>query len=188
MYPSFEHEKQESIWKCPSCGTCSNCEKMINKQKQALRRPAVLEGISQNQTYKEIAFKLDVNEADIFRDISTMRFNKDPGLFNAQRMRQDIRKKKQELWSKTLEDKFTKMTGMTIQEKSFENMVDYYKPELLIILSSRDSATEIKKLPLTTRRALLKAGLLNSKHTEITQKALDHLLAQIIGIKTNVRT
>ena len=158
---------------------------MINKQKQALRRPMVLEGISQNQTYKEIAFKLDVNEADIFRDISTMRFNKDPGLFKAQRMRQDIRKKKQELWSKTLEDKFTKMTGMTIQEKSFENMVFHYKPELLIVLNSEDFEAGIKKLPINTRRALVKAGLLNSKHTEITKEALDHCLTHILGIKTS---
>ena len=159
---------------------------MIRAQKQALRRPSVLEGISQNQNYKEIADKVGVNQIDIFRDVNTMRFNKDPGLVEAQRMGHAKRKKEQVLWSESLEEKFIKMTGKSIQEKSFENMVFHYKPELLIVLESGDFETGIKKLSLNTRRALVKAGLLNKEHTDITQKALDHLLAQILEIKTYV--
>ena len=159
---------------------------MRRDQKQALRRPSVLEGISQNQNYKEIADKLGVNKIDIYRDVNTMRFNKDPDLVEAQRMGQAKKQKEQVLWSESLEEKFIKMTGMTIQEKSFENMVFHYKPELLIVLESEDFETGIKKLSLNTRRALVKAGLLNKKHTDITQTALDHLLAQILEIKTYV--
>ncbi len=162
-------------------------KKMVDKQKQALRRPAVLEGISQNQTIKDIALKLGVTQLHIYRDINSMRYYRDPDFIKAQRMGQVTRKKEKALRVESLEEKFTKMTGKSIQEKSFENMVFHYKPELLIVLESGDFETGIKKLSLNTRRALVKAGLLNKKHTEITQKALDHLLAQILGIKTRER-
>jgi len=129
---------------------------------------------------------MGVNKIDIYRDVNTMRFNKDPDLIEAQRMGQAKKQKEQVLWSESLEEKFIKMTGKSIQEKSFENMVLHYKPELLIILESKDFETGIKKLSQNTRRVMVKVGLLNKNNADITQKALDQLLAQILEIKTHV--
>ena len=159
---------------------------MNRKQRQTLRRPSILEGISHNLNYKEIADKLGVNQNDIYRDVNTKRNKKDPDLIEAQGMGQAEKQKEQILWSESIEEKFIKMTGKSIQEKSFENMVFHYKPELLIILESKDFETGIKKLSINTRRAMVKVGLLNKNNADITQKALDQLLAQILEIKTHV--
>jgi len=158
---------------------------MVNKEKRALRRPAILKGISQNQPYKEIADKLEVSPLYIYRDINSMRYARDPDLIEAQRMGISKKREKQALRSKTLEEDFSNMTGMSIKEKSFENMVHFYKDELMFVLGGVGSNVEIKKLPLNTRRAMMKAGLLNWKHTEITQKALDYVLAQILEMKSS---
>ena len=65
-------------------------------------------------------------------------------------------------------------------------MVHFYKPELLFVLRGNDPEMEIKKLSINTRRALLKAGLLNSRYTEITKKTLDYLRVQNDEIKLDL--
>jgi hypothetical protein len=69
------------------------------------------------------------------------------------------------------------MTGMTFNEKSFQNMVYFHKHELRNILRSGDREAAIRELPKSTRRTLIHNGILTKRHKpKITQQARDQLL------------
>ncbi len=74
-------------------------------------------------------------------------------------------------------DKFLLMTGMTFQEKTFRNMVDFYRPELLKVLKSDDQCIEIMQLPKSVIRTLKNNGIIiyARKNLEIAPKALVYL-------------
>jgi len=44
------------------------------------------------------------------------------------------------------------MTGITLEEKSFRNMIDYNKSALMKILKSEDQYAAIVKLPKSIRK------------------------------------
>ena len=67
------------------------------------------------------------------------------------------------------------MTGMTLREKSFLNMLNFSKPEILTILRSDDPESAIRKLSSSTRRSLIHNGILERYKSEITQQAIDQL-------------
>ena len=141
------------------------------------RRQALLEGISQNLNYNEIAVQLGVRRGDLLKDVKAMRRSRDPDLRDAQRNGQAMVEKEKRSASKQREERFYYMTGMTLQEKSFQNMVYFFKPELMTILRSGDREAAIRNLPKSTRRTMMHNGILTKRNRpEITQQARDQLL------------
>jgi len=106
-----------------------------------------------------------------------MRRGRDPGLRDAQRIGQARVDEEKQSASRRREERFFGMTGMTLHEKSFQNMVCFYRPELLAILRSRDHEAAIRDLPSSTRRTLMHNGILTRRNKpEVTQEARDQLL------------
>jgi hemerythrin len=115
-------------------------------------------------------------------DIRNMKKNGDVGLKQAEEAQAEIREKKVTLLKKEMNhfkqnERFLNSTGITLQEKSFRNMVDYNKFELLKILKSDDQHAEIIKLPKSIQRTLKKNGVITKRwrDNEITERAEDYL-------------
>ena len=143
------------------------------------RRLVILKGISQDLKYSEIATQLGVNRWVILNDLKIMRNKGDPELQQAQKAKEKIRANKQSVASASNE-RFLRMTGMTLQEKSFRNMIDFYKPELRKILKSRYQYIAINKLPKSIRKTLIKNEIITKKwqNSEITSHALKYIRAR----------
>lgn len=140
------------------------------------RRQTLLNGISRNLNYTEIATQLGVRRGDLLKDIKAMRRSRDPELRDAQLICQTKVNEEKQSASKRREERFYNMTGMTLHEKSFQNMVYFYKPELMTILRSRNHEAAIRNLSNSTRRTLMHNGILTKRNKpEITQQARDHL-------------
>jgi len=140
------------------------------------RRPIILRGIRQNLKHSEIATQLGVNRWVVMYDLKIMRYNKDPELQQVQQTLEQIQLN-QPSEAAIRNERFLDMTGMTFQEKSFRNMIDFYKPELNMILKSEDQYLAIMSLPKSTRKNLKNNGIItNGWHKcEITLKTLDYL-------------
>jgi transposase len=150
---------------------------MHEPEEQENRRQALLDGISQNHSYKEMAAKLGVRRGDLIRDLKAMRRNGDPDLLEAQRIGQAKINEEKRTASKRQEERFLDMTGMSLKEKSFQNMVHFHKHELMNILRSGDREAAIRGLSKSTRRTLIHNGILTDRNKpEITQQARDQLL------------
>jgi hypothetical protein len=111
-----------------------------------------------------------------------MRRKGDLGLIQAEKEQVLVREKKAFLLSKEKRhfkqnERFLSMTGITIQEQSFRNMIDFNKYELLKILKSKDQHAAIGKLPKSVRKTLKNYGIITNvwRNGEITVKALDYL-------------
>jgi hypothetical protein len=151
--------------------------KMSHLIERANRRQAILSGIKQNLNNRELAAQLGVKRSVITADIKAMRFNRDTDLREAKRISQANADSEKNSISKKRDEKFYDMTGMTFHEQSFKNMVNFYKPELMKILRSSDHENAIRNLPKSTRKTLIKNGILKKrKKTVIVQKARDQLL------------
>jgi len=141
------------------------------------RRQTILDGISQNLNYTEIATRLGVRRGDLLRDLRAMRHNRDQGLRDAQRTAQDRVTAEKQVVSKRREETFHAMTGMTLHEKSFQNMVHYFKSEITAILRSSDPEAAIRRLPQSTRRTLMHNGILTKRNRpKITAQARSQLV------------
>lgn len=152
-------------------------ENMHEPEEHEKRRQALLNGISQNHSYKEMAAKLGVRRGDLIRDLKAMRRNGDPDLRDAQRIGRAKTNEEKRLVSKRQEERFLDMTGITLKEKSFQNMVHFHKHELMNILKSGDREAAIRDLPKSTRRTLIHNGILTDRNKpEITQQAREQLL------------
>ena len=115
-------------------------------------------------------------------DLRYMKYNGDPELKQAQMTRDKIRAEKRShiVREKThvkQNERFQRMMGMTIQEKTFRNMIDFYKPELLKILRSSDQNAAIMKLSRSVRKTLILNGVIayERNHREIASDALEYL-------------
>ena len=150
---------------------------------QGKRRLSILEGISRDLKHSEISAQLGATQGIIKSDIRFMRRKGDLGLIQAEKEQVLVREKKALLITKEKRhfkqnEKFLSMTGITIQEQSFRNMIDFNKYELLKILKSKDQHVAIGKLPKSVRKTLKKYGIItNVWHKgEITLKTLDYLV------------
>jgi hypothetical protein len=149
---------------------------MENISLREQRRQAILDGISQNRSYLEIAYQIGIRRRELIRDISAMRRTRDPGLLDAQRKAEDKIDEEKRSASKRRDKIFYEMTGMTLREKTFQNMVSFYKPELVHILNSGDQISAIRELPMSVRKTLTKNHILTKGgNIQISQKARDHL-------------
>jgi len=140
------------------------------------RREALLEGISSNLSYAEIASRLGVRRGEVLNDVKAMRRSGDQGLRDAQRTGEAKAGEQKQLISQRLEERFHSMTGMTLHEKSFRNMIHFYKAEIMMVLRSDDREDAVRSLPKSTRRTLMHNGILTKRKPEITKRARDHLL------------
>jgi hypothetical protein len=140
------------------------------------RRPIIIRGINQGLRNSVIAKQLGVNKRIILNDLQLMRYNKDPELEKALKSQAKIARAKQSL-ATINNDKFFDMTGMSFQEKSFRNMIDYNRNELLKIISSKNQHSAIMKLPKSIRKSLVNNGIIISgwKNSEISSKTIDYL-------------
>ena len=114
-----------------------------NISRQEKQRLCILEGISQDLKFSEISAKLRTNRWEIMRQIRSMKYNGDIGFKQAEEAQARVREKKALLLKKEKtyfkqNERFLSSTGITLQEKSFRNMVDFNKYELMKIMKSKD--------------------------------------------------
>ena len=107
-----------------------------NTTTQQKRRLIILSGISQDLNNSEISAQLRATRGVILRDIKFMRSNGDLGLIQAEKAQALVREKKDLLIIKEKRhfkqnERFQSMTGITLQEKSFRNMIDFNKHLLM---------------------------------------------------------
>ena len=146
------------------------------------RRVIILEGISQDLGHSDISAQLGVDRWIVRNDIKYMQRNDDLGLRLAKEDQALIREKKVLLLTKGTRhfkqnQKFQSMTGITLQEKSFRNMIDYNRHDLLLILRSEDQNAEIFKLSKSIQKTLKRNGIITKrwKDNEITEHAQEYL-------------
>ena len=146
------------------------------------RRPSILKGISEDLKPSEISAQLGATRWVITSDIKLMRRNGDLGLKQAEKAQVQVREKKVLLLTREKRhfkqnERFLSMTGMTLQEKSFRNMIDFNKHELLKILKSEDQHAAIIKLSKSIRKTLKKNGIITKRwqDNEITERAQEYL-------------
>jgi len=151
--------------------------KILSASERQKRRPIILEGISQDLKHTEIATQLGVNRWVVANDLRLMRNHRDRELKRARRGQEEIRSKKQSVNARARNEEFLLMTGMTLREKSFRNMIDFYKPELMRILKSKDQNAAIMRLPRSVRKPLGRNGIITKgwHKREITSQALEYL-------------
>ena len=146
------------------------------------RRLVILEGIRQDLKHSEISAQLGATQRIIKSDIRFMRRNGDLGLIQAEEDQVLVREKKALFITKEKRhfkqnERFLGMMGITLQERSFRNMIDFNKHELLKILKSKDQHVAIGKLPKSVRKTLKNYGIItNVWHKgKISLKTLDYL-------------
>jgi len=146
------------------------------------RRHIILEGISRDLKHSEISAQLGLNRWVILSDIKHMRRHGDQRLKQAEEAQAQIRENKALFSEKDKSfykqnKRFQSMTGITLQEKSFRNMIDFNKRSLLKILKSEDQYTAITKLPKSIRRTLKKNGIITKRGQDnrITERAQEYL-------------
>ena len=146
------------------------------------RRHIILKGISRDLKHSEIAAQLGVNRGLITSDIRFMRRNGDFGLIWAEEAQGQAKEEKVLLLKKEKNhfkqnERFLSMTGITLQEKSFRNMVDFNKRALLKILRSKDQQAAIIKLPTNTQKTLRRHGIITERwhDNEVTIRAEEYL-------------
>lgn len=146
------------------------------------RRLIILRGISQDLKHSEISAQLGANRVVIMSDIKFMRRNDDLGLKQAEKAQVQVREKKVLLFTKEKKhfkqnERFLSMMGITLQEKSFRNMIDFNKHDLLKILKSEDQHAAIIKLPTNIQKILKKNGIITKRwqDNEITERAQEYL-------------
>ena len=146
------------------------------------RRPIILEGISQDLKHSEISAQLGAYRGLIMSDIKLMRRNGDLGLKKAEKSQGQVREKKVLLFTKGKKhfkqnERFLRMTGITLQEKSFRNMIDFNKHALMNILKSEDQHAAIIRLSKNIQKTLKKNGIITKRwqDNEITERAQEYL-------------
>lgn len=154
-------------------------ENIITRKK---RRQIILKGISQDLKHSEISAQLRVTRGVLMSDIKYMRMNGDLGLIQAEKTQKLVHDEKVLLTSKNREhnkqnEKYLGMTGITLQEQSFRNMIDFNKHELLKILKSKNQHAAIVKLPKSIQKTLKKNGIIIKRwqDNEICERAQEYL-------------
>ena len=151
------------------------------------RRFTILEGISKNLSNSEIAAQLGVNRWIINRDIRGMKYNRDPKLRQMYQKRKELIKANKQVSAQKRDNRFYGMTGMTIDEKMFQNMIDFHKPELEKVMGSKDESHEISKLSRNARKILKRNKIINYGwgYYEITPKARNFLTSKQFHVSEN---
>ena len=83
-----------------------------------------------------------------------MKYDKDPELRKRYLERDEFINLNKGKRVKKLNSRFLRMTGLTIDEKMFQNMIFFYRSELKKILNSKDENRTICKLSKNIRKTL----------------------------------
>jgi hypothetical protein len=149
---------------------------MKNESIQENQRQVILDGISQNVGYTELASQMGISRRKVIREVKTLRRRRDPDLFEAQRAAKARVDEEKLSASRRRDERFFNMTGMTIHEKSYQNMVQFYKPEILSILESENQEAAVSEIPQRVRKILRKYDILTGRgYPEISQRAQEQL-------------
>ena len=155
---------------------------LVNDVEREKRRLIILKGISQDLKPSEISAQIGAHQWVIKRDIKFMRYNDDLGLKQAEESQALVREQKVSIL--TMEkthfkqnERFRGMTGLSLQEKSFRNMIDFNRQELLKILKSKDQHAAIIKLSKSVQKTLKKNGIIVKRwqDNEISERAEEYL-------------
>lgn len=137
----------------------------------------ILRGIQQDHTSIQIAEEMGVGKWTVLNDIKAMSRNRDSELKQAY-LDKATRLHANSVSVTNIRDaKFLVMTGLTFQEKNFQNMIDYYKAELQLIYKSKDEQTAITGLSTDIRKTLRRNDILTGHRgrVKLTDKARDYL-------------
>ncbi len=142
------------------------------------RRMVILRGIRNDDTPIEIATEMGVRKWIVLNDLRVMRYNKDPELKQAYTEKEKRTNANKQRQVNIKDERFQHMTGMTFQEKNFQNMINYYKAEILTIYESIDQCTAITGLSKDIRKVLKHNNILSGQRgrIQLTAKARDYLL------------
>ncbi|MFA9437115.1 MAG: hypothetical protein ACEROO_08335 [Candidatus Bathyarchaeota archaeon] len=151
---------------------------------RAARRLTILNGINGGLSHEKIAEKMGIQPRMLRRDLKRMRRIKDPELKQAYKKALDRVQAKKLAVSNRPGEKFHDMTGMTFKEKSFSNMMSYYKPELSKILKSENEYDAIRKLSKSVKKTMKRNGIIGKvrKNTGLTRLARTYLSRAPTGI------
>jgi len=69
-----------------------------------------------------------------------MKYDKDPELRKRYLERDELINLNKNMRAKKLNSRFLRMTGLTIEEKMFQNMIFFYKPELKKVMNSNNES------------------------------------------------
>jgi transposase len=146
-------------------------------QEHETRRLDILEGIIGGLANSKIAAKLGVSLSVVKRDLYRMRHNRDPELKQAYRKAQEQVQAKKQLVAGLPDERFHRMTGMTFKEKTFNNMMSFYRPELRKILKAENECAAIRDLSDSVRKTLKRNGIIAKgwKTPKITAHARTYL-------------
>lgn len=146
------------------------------------RRFTILEGISKDLSYSEIAAQLGVNKWIISSDIRKMQHERDLELRQMYQKKKELIKANKQRSAQKRDNRFYGMTGMTIDEKMFQNMIHFHKPELKKVMGSKNESNEISKLSRNVRKILQRNEIIirGCGKYEITPKARDFLTSKQI--------
>ena len=146
------------------------------------RRFTILEGISKNISYSEIAAQLGVNKWIVSSDVRKMQHERDLELRRMYQKRTELIKANRQMIAQKQEKRFFGMMGTTIDEKMFQNMIHYHKPDLKRAMGSKNESKEISKLSRNVRKILTRNKIINHGYGkyEITEKARDFLTSKQI--------
>lgn len=106
-----------------------------------------------------------------------MQFIKDPELKQMYQKRVEMIKADKKMFAQTQDTRFFELTGMTIDEKMFQNMINFYRNELKMVMESNDESETISKLPVKVRKTLKRNGIIMNGRGKykITSKAHEYL-------------
>jgi len=151
---------------------------MNNVMSPEERRLVILRGIQRDQSNVEMAAEMGVGKWTVLNDLRAMSHNRDPELRQAYVDRQARMDEGRNAVTNVRDEKFRKMTGMTFQEKNFENMINYYRAELQLIYKSKDEGSAITRLSTDVRKTLRRNEILVGRRDRIqlTDKARDYLV------------
>lgn len=131
------------------------------------RRLIILKGIGQDHSTIEIAAEMGVRKWMVLNDLRAMNYSRDPELKQAYADKETRAHAGRETKISVRDERFRHMTGMTFQEKNFENMISYYRAELDTIYKSKDESTAITGLSNDIRKTLRRNDIVTGSRDRI---------------------
>ena len=144
-----------------------------NIQERETRRLDILDCIKKGYGVKEIAKRLEVPRWTIMKDLKRMQYYRDSELKDAYIYAKEQSQLKKQIIANQSDERFQRMTGMTFLEKTQNNMLLFYRPELKEILKSDNEGDAIRELPSSVRRTMKRNGIITAgwKYLQITEYA-----------------
>lgn len=140
-------------------------------------RLAIIKWIAVGSKVPAIAFNLGVAASVVKNKIRVMRYLQDENLKDAEKTAYKIHINKTSPAASAGSKRFLAMTGLTFQEKTFDNMIHLYRPELLRVLRAKNQYEAIMRLPKSVRNTLRNNKIVSrsGKDQVVTAEAREHL-------------